>query len=55
MVLEFLGIGFFSYTMGSINNILLRKDQDSDIIDDKIEEMDIWLLQLDNSRKKQAI
>jgi hypothetical protein len=55
MILEFLGIGFFSYTMGSINTILLKKTDDKDIIVDKVDDMDIWLLQLDNSRKQQAI
>ena len=52
MILEFLGIGFFSYTMGSINTILLKKTDDKDIIVDKVDDMDIWLLQLDNSRKQ---
>ena len=36
--------------MGSINKVLNEDDAAADIIDDKIEEVDSWLLKLDNTR-----
>jgi hypothetical protein len=50
MIVEFIGILFFSVMMGSINEIFLVNDGDSDIIDQKLESVDIWLVKLDNSR-----
>jgi hypothetical protein len=38
--------------MGSINNILVQESKNSDIINDKIEELDIWLRKLDKARMK---
>ncbi len=37
--------------MGSINKVLNEDDAAADIIDDKIEEVDSWLLKLDNTRQ----
>jgi hypothetical protein len=50
MAVEFLGIAFFALIMGSINKILNEDDGALDIIDDKIEEVDLWLMKLDNTR-----
>lgn len=50
MVVEFIGILFFSIMMGSINEIFLESSAESDIIRDKIEGVDVWLVKLDNSR-----
>jgi len=50
MAVEFIGIGFFSFLMGSINNILVQESKLQDIIDEKIEDLDIWLRRLDKSR-----
>lgn len=50
MAVEFIGIGFFSFLMGSINNILIQESKLQDIIDEKIEDLDIWLRRLDKSR-----
>lgn len=55
MGVEFLGIAFFSFIMGSINKILISENEALDIIDDKLEEVDIWLLHLDDSRKNKAL
>lgn len=52
MVVEFLGIGLFSFLMGSINNLVVSEQKLQDIIDDKIEDLDIWLRKLDKSRSK---
>jgi hypothetical protein len=50
MIVEFIGIAFFSFLMGSINNILVQESKLQDIIDERIEDLDIWLRKLDKSR-----
>lgn len=50
MIVEFIGILFFSVIMGSINEIFIVNDGDLDIIDAKLESVDVWLVKLDNSR-----
>lgn len=41
--------------MGSISKYIIQVGSEDDIIDDKLEEVDVWLLHLDNSRKSKAI
>jgi len=53
MLVEFIGIGFFSFIMGSINQIILNQDLEQDIIDAKLGDVDTWLLKLDESRRMQ--
>ena len=55
MAVEFIGIGFFSFLMGSINNILVQESKLQDIIDEKIEDLDIWLRRLDKSRNNKHL
>lgn len=55
MFVEFIGIAFFSFIMGSINNILLVDGDDSDIIESKLEKVDVWLVKLDNSRMSKSL
>ena len=55
MVVEFIGIAFFSFIMGSINNVLLIDSADSDIIESKLEKVDVWLVKLDNSRMSKSL
>lgn len=50
MAVEFIGIGFFSFFMGSINSILVLESKLQDIIEEKMEDLDIWLRKLDKSR-----
>jgi hypothetical protein len=50
MALEFIGIAFFSLLMGSINNLLSEESRLQDILDEKIEALDVWLRKLDSSR-----
>ena len=52
MIVEFLGIGVFSFLMGSINSLFVSQLNLQDIIDDRIEDLDIWLRRLDKSRSK---
>jgi hypothetical protein len=55
MGVEFIGIAFFALIMGSINKILNEDDAALDIIDDKIEEVDNWLMKLDNTRVDKSL
>jgi len=55
MMVEFIGIAFFSFIMGSINNVLLIDSADSDIIESKLEKVDVWLVKLDNSRMSKSL
>jgi hypothetical protein len=41
--------------MGSINEVFLDGDGDADIIDQKLESVDVWLVKLDNSRMSKQI
>lgn len=43
MGVEFLGIGIFSYLMGSINNLVGSEQTLQDIIDERIEDIELWL------------
>ena len=55
MFTEFVGILFFSFIMGSINTVLLADVGESDEIAEKIEEVDIWLVALDNAKKEKSL
>ena len=55
MSVEFIGIGFFSFLMGSINSILVQESKLQDIVDEKIEDLDIWLRRLDKSRNTKQL
>mmetsp|Transcript_27671 Transcript_27671/g.20788 ORF Transcript_27671/g.20788 Transcript_27671/m.20788 type:complete len:194 (+) Transcript_27671:1001-1582(+) len=55
MVVEFIGIGFFSLLISSINNILVQESKLQDIIDERIEDLDIWLRKLDKSRSNKQL
>lgn len=52
MGVEFLGIGIFSYLMGSINNLVGSEQTLQDIIDERIEDIELWLRQLEKARPK---
>lgn len=55
-IVEFIGILFFSILMGSINEILeTQTDGDGDIIEQKLESVDVWLVKLDNSRMSKQL
>ena len=52
MIVEFLGIGVFSYLMGSINNLVGSECALQDIIDERMEDVETWLRKLEKSRSK---
>lgn len=52
MIIEFLGIGVFSFLMGSINGLVGSERKLQDIIDERIEDIEQWLRRLEKSRSK---
>ena len=49
IILEFLGLSFFSFLMGSINTIFNTKDNFNDLIEEKLNSLDIWIKKLEKS------
>ena len=49
IILEFLGLSFFSFLMGSINTIFNTKDNFNDLIEAKLNSLDIWIKMLEKS------
>lgn len=49
---EFIGIGIFSYLMGSINNLVGSEQTLQDIIDERVENIEKWLRKLEKARAK---
>lgn len=52
MLVEFIGIAFFSFVMGSVSNILLVDTTGSTSMSQKMKEIDMWLVRLDSARTK---
>lgn len=52
---EFLGIAFFSLTLTSVERMFLSDGDSHDIIATKIEQIEIWLVNLDNSRMRKIL
>jgi hypothetical protein len=51
MILEFIGLSFFSFLMGSINNMLKKSDNFESLIDEKLSMLDIWIKKIERSNK----
>jgi hypothetical protein len=51
MALEFMGLTFFSFMMGSINSMLKRGDTFEDLIDAKLSSLDLWIKKIERSNK----
>lgn len=52
MIVEFLGIGTFSWLMGSINTMVTSDNQLQDILDSRMEDVDVWIRNMENARTK---
>jgi len=52
MIVEFTGIGIFSYLMGSINNLVGSESTLQDIIDERSENIEKWLKRIEKARSK---
>jgi len=55
MIVEFIGIAFFSFMMGSINSIFINEGDSGDMVEAKLEKVDVWLVKLDNSRMSKSL
>ena len=52
MMVEFLGIGIFSYLMGSISSLVSSESTLQDILDERVEIIEKWLRKLEHARDK---
>ena len=51
IILEFLGLTFFSFLMGSINSIFNTSDSFDDLIEEKLDSLDMWIKKIEKSNK----
>ena len=51
IILEFLGLTFFSFLMGSINGIFNTSDSFDDLIEEKLDNLDMWIKKIEKSNK----
>ena len=49
MGLEFVGLSFFSFLIGSIGGMLSNSDKFDDLIDQKLEQLDLWMRRLEKA------
>ena len=54
MVVEFIGILVFSIIMSTVNSFLSAQG-DVDIVETKSDQVDVWLVKLDNSRMSKSL
>jgi ribosome-associated translation inhibitor RaiA len=50
-MLEFLGLTFFSFLMGSISGIINVSDSFDDMIEQKLDALDMWIKNIEKSNK----
>lgn len=51
IVIEFIGLTFFSFFMGSVNDIFNVIDNFDDVIEEKLDSLDMWIKKIENSNK----
>lgn len=51
VALEFLGLVFFSFLMGSITSIFGASDNFDDLIEYKLDTLDMWIKKIEKSNK----
>lgn len=50
MVIEFMGVFLFAYTMGNINNLIEKLDDDhNEYLENEVEQLDQWLMKIDRA------
>ena len=54
MIVEFIGILVFSIIMSTVNTFLSAQG-DIDIVETKSDQVDVWLVKLDNSRMSKSL
>ena len=51
ILLEFMGLTFFSFLMGSINGIFNSSDDFEDLIKEKLDSIDMWVRKIEKCNK----
>jgi hypothetical protein len=51
IVLEFFGLTFFSFLMGSINLIFSASDNFEELIEEKLDSLDMWIKKIEKSNR----
>ena len=51
MILEFLGLTFFSVLMVQINTLVNKKDSFDDLVDQRLQDLDFWINKIERSNK----
>ena len=51
ILLEFIGLTFFSFLMGSITSIVNTSDSFDDLIEEKLDSLDMWIKNIEKSNK----
>jgi hypothetical protein len=51
IALEFIGLTFFSFLMGSINSIFNTTDSFEALIEEKLDSLDMWIKKIEKSNK----
>lgn len=49
--LEFLGLTFFSFLMGSISGLFDHKDSFEDLLNEKLDGLDMWVKKIEKSNE----
>ena len=55
IVLEFIGIGFFSFFIGKIQEVMKAERKFNDMLSEKIDALDWWIYNLDKRRNDASI
>jgi len=51
IVVEFIGLSFFSFLMGSIGSLFNTSDKFEDLIEQKLDSLDMWIKKIEKSNK----
>ena len=55
MGLQFIGLSFFSFLMASINQMLQKGSRIDDIIDEKIDGLELWMSKIEGANKEHVL
>jgi len=55
MIVEFIGLTFFSFLTGTISSMFSGDQTFESLINARMEELDLWLLKLENCNSKEKI
>ena len=51
IILEFFGLTFFSFFMGSVNDFFNVSDNFDNLIEEKLDDLDMWIKKIEKSNK----